>query len=514
MTDPIARVPAAGGGAGEGLAGSTLGGYAWSLAGTGAQMGAKLLVVGALGRLLVPGDFGVVAAATIVAAAGWTVGQAGLGEALIQRADLRESHVRTGLSLALVLGILTGALTWWLAPLCAAFFRMDALDGVLRLLALFPVIRIASIPMQSMMARALRFRALAAIDVVSYCLGYAAVSIPLAAAGHGVWALAWGLLGQIALEALLLAVFSHHPLRPGFDMVAARELLWFGGGISILNAAHLLAGQTDHIVTGRRLGDGALGLYSRAFHLFIVPGQILGMAGNRVLFPVMSRIQEERERLGLAARRGIALTALLALPAQSVLLVLAPEIVRVVYGPGWEGAVPVLQAMSLGLHFRTTWGVTLAILRAGGTVYQVAWRHLAYAACVLVATWIACPFGLGWVGAAVSATLALQFVLASQLLIRTTGLSATSLLRAHAEPLALGLACLVIAWFSAGALREGHFGPVAVVLVAGSLVAIGASTLAAFLPAVFLGPDGRWFLGVLGQRLRGVLGRRSEEGGG
>lgn len=494
--------------AGEGLAGKTIGGYVWSLSGTGAQMLLRLAVLAVLGRVLLAEDFGVVGAALVIVAAATMVGQIGVAEAIVQRPELDDDHLSSGLVLAGLFGLGVAALIIACAPLVAAYFRMPILVDVLRLLSIQTAVRIACRPQYGLMARQLRFRELATVHVIAYGVGYAAVAIPLALAGFGVWSLAWGIVAQGVIEGALLVRLSGYPMRPGFTGKAAKDLLWFGGGASGLHLANLIVVQADRVVLGRLLGAEALGLYTRAFQLFWVPARLFTMGGNLVLFPVMSSIQDDDKRMAAASRRGLALTALLILPASGVLFVLTPEAIRVLYGPGWEGAIPALRALCLGMYFWTTWGVTLSAARARGTVYQAAWRQFGCAVCVVIGIWFAAPYGLGWVGLAVSVGFMLQFVGVVHLMVRSTGPGPLVLLKAHLSPLLVTGIGLGTCWLVASALRGAGQGAL-VILIGGSVAAVTVAGLAALaLPRVVIGSDGLWFL----DKLRGVvkrhLGRR------
>src|SRR5690606_28706759 len=94
-----------------------------------------------------------------------------------------------------------------------------------------------SLTSQSLLRRRLRFRALAAIEVVSFGLGYAVPAVLLAMSGFGVWSLVGGMVGQAAIAAVLGYALTRHPLLPTLKFSVYRRLLRFGAvvsGISLL----------------------------------------------------------------------------------------------------------------------------------------------------------------------------------------------------------------------------------------------------------------------------------------
>src|SRR6185312_2412377 len=167
------------------------------------------------------------------------------------------------------------------------------------------------------------------IDVASYLMGYACVGVALAWQGYGVWALVAANIGQVTLRTLGMYVATRHAVRPSLDWQAARDLLGFGLGHSLAQIGAVLSQQGDNLVVGRWLGPAALGVYGRAYGLMVMPANIFGRIVNRVLFPVMSQVQDERHRLAGGYERALAVVALLSLPVSAFLWVVAPEFIPV-----------------------------------------------------------------------------------------------------------------------------------------------------------------------------------------
>src|SRR5690606_5804600 len=96
---------------------------------------------------------------------------------------------------------------------------------------------------------------------------------------------------------------------------------------------------------------------------------------DRVLFPVMSRGQQNREGLTKGYLDSLALVNTLTLPASVALSLLSPEFVRIVLGPGWDGAATPLRWLALALALRMTSKINKSLARAHGAVYATATRQ-------------------------------------------------------------------------------------------------------------------------------------------
>ena len=76
-----------------------------------------------LARLLTPIDFGLLGIAWIFIMLGNRFGQAFVGPAIIQRAELTGLHIQVGFTLSVLIGIAIAAIIWLLAPFIGDFFH-------------------------------------------------------------------------------------------------------------------------------------------------------------------------------------------------------------------------------------------------------------------------------------------------------------------------------------------------------------------------------------------------------
>jgi PST family polysaccharide transporter len=478
----------------------TLSGLFWTSLATAAHFILLLLVLVVLARLLTPADFGLATAALMAIGFSAIFSQLGIGPAVVQRADLQTAHLRSGFTLSVLLGVLLAVLTWVTAPAVAAFFRLEGLTPLLRALSLIFPLQGLAVVAESLLQRELRFRCLAALDVITIVLGYGVVGITLAALGFAAWALVGAHLAQTVLRTILLLFIRPHPAWPLLERRACAELLYFGGGFTAGRLSNYLAGQGEHLVIGRCLGAVALGVYGRAYQLMAGPAVLFGNVLDRVLFPVMSHVQGDAKRLADAYRRGTALVALVILPLSAVLVLLAPETVLVVLGAEWQAVTVPFQILGVGMLFRTGCKISDALVRATGAVYSRTWRQTAYAVLVLVGAWIGQPWGVEGVALAVLATLAINCFLMAQLSLHEAAMSWSSFGAAHLPGLALAVLVGVPVGVTAEVARAWELSPW-LVLLAGLAAILPCLIVVRSLPGLFLGHDGQW----MARKLRAFL---------
>jgi PST family polysaccharide transporter len=480
----------------------------WTFSGTGVQVAVQVLAIMALGRLLTPAEFGLMGAATVIIGCSQIVSQVGVGPAIIQRRELEPMHIRVAVTLSGVLGLLLGFVVWVGAPQIAAFYRMPELEPVLRAISfLFPMDGLNTVA-KAILTRELRFRLYIALDVAAYVFGYALVGVVLAWMGYGVWALVSANLAQLGLRLVLMFLATRHSLRPSLNWGAARDLLRFGFGHSMAQIGTLLSQQGDNLVVGRWLGPAALGIYGRAYNLMVMPAHAFGRIVNRVLFPVMSQVQDDAARLANGYERSIAIVAFISLPLSAFLWVVAPEFIGLVLGPRWGDVVLPFRLFSISLLFRMSTKISDACTKAAGEVYLRAILQYVYAALVVVGAVIGQRWGVGGVAVAVSIAMAITWQNMAWLARRVTGLSWSRFLVAHLPAAALAVVIAAATAVVAHSARGTHLGGIFVLAVSGLTAAGVGIAVVRLRPAVFLGPHGAWAVAHAGALRRRGPGRK------
>jgi PST family polysaccharide transporter len=474
----------------------------WTFSGTGAQAIVQLLVLMALARLLTPAEFGLMGAAVVVIALSQIVSQVGVGPAIVQRRDLSAAHIRTAFTISGVLGFVLGGVVWMAAPALAEFYRTPALEPVFRGVAfLFPIDGLNTVG-QSLLSRQLRFRLYVALDVGSYILGYACIGVVLAWQGYGVWALVAANLSQVTLRTLTMYVATKHPVRPSLDLQASRDLLSFGVGHSLAQVGLVLSQQGDNAVVGRWLGPAALGIYGRAHSLMVMPSTVFGKIVNRVLFPVLSQVQGERDRFAGGYERALAIVALVSLPISAFLWIVAPEFIPLLLGPQWTEVVLPFRLFTCGLFFRMSSKVSDVCAKSAGAVYSRALMQGAYAAMVVLGALVGQRWGVGGVAVAVSIAMGINWLTMAALGRSVTGLSWPRFARAQAPGALFAVVIGGTVALAVQAARAADLGPVPVLFAAGLTAAAVTCAAAGPWSALLLGPHGTWASGQAEEFLR------------
>ena len=315
-----------------------------------------------LARLLVPADFGVFGKTVALTGFITVLRSGGLSLATVQRAEVTHAQVSTLFWLNVALGFAAAALLAALSPLMAWFYRDPRVLWLVVVLAGSVVIDSFATQHTALMQRQMRFGTIGSVNVVARIAGFLA-AIWSAWLGAGYWALAIQLYGT-GLARLVLTLW-YCRWAPGLPRRGSgvRPMLALGAnqsGFGILNFANR---NMDNILIGRYVSDVALGFYSQAYRLLLLPVQQINSPISSVVVPGLSRLQDQPERFARFYYRALGTIAFLGMPIVCFLLVDARAVIEIVLGPRWLPVVPIFQALGIAAFFGT-------FNVAGGWVYS------------------------------------------------------------------------------------------------------------------------------------------------
>lgn len=428
------------------LGNRTMGAAKWRLASSAVQGGLQFGVTILLARLLPPEDFGLVALAFVVVGFATMFADVGLGPAVVQRQPLTERHVRTAFTVSLLMGAALTALLLLAAPLARHLLRDPGVVPVLRWEAWLFVFAGLGTTARALLQRALDFRRLFFVDLVSYGVGYALVSLVLALLGWGVWSLVAGALMQSLLGGLLPLLWVRHPARPLLARREIHDLMGFGVGATLNRIVAFVSLNGDNFVVGRWLGTHLLGLYSRAFQLSALPLGYVSSLTWSVLFAAYSEIRHDRARMSRAYLQAIQLTTLMGAPIMAGMVVAAPHLIVGLYGEAWRGAVVPLQILCAVAVFRTIYHASGALTHAMGKLYAELRRQLGYAALVLAGALLGTRFGLLGVSVGIAVAILYMYLAMAHLVVRSLECRWRDFFAAQLPGLALATVVAAAAW--------------------------------------------------------------------
>lgn len=363
----------------------------WTISSRLIRDGTRLALGVLLARLLTPAEWGIAGMALVVV---WFVAMftdVGLAAALIQRPHIDEKDRSTLFWGALIIGCAASVASIAISGLVADFFGEPDVQTLFAVASVtFAISSLEKVP-GTLLAREMAFRALE-VRQISATLAGAAVSLVLALAGAGAWAIIGNAVATAIVSCALLWIFVSWRPKLMFSWDSFRRMTHFGGTLLASQIATYFQVNGDKILIGRHLSAAALGSYQFAYQLMFMPIGSISYPLQAVLFPALSSIQEDRERATRAWLRGKRLSVAAMTPLFLTLLVTSADLVPNLFGEQWSGAVPVVQLLSIGGVAYSLSTLNTSILLAYGKVGTL-FRLACLTASVVVAF---AAIGLHW----------------------------------------------------------------------------------------------------------------------
>jgi PST family polysaccharide transporter len=303
------------------------------------------IVLPILARIIPPEQFGLVGMAMAFVAFFTMLNDMGISAALVRADTPSAAFWSSAFWTNAVIGALLTALTFLAAPLIAGFFREPLVEPLVQLLSLTLFMHCMFLVPMAWLQRNFRFRTIALIDLAGITLA-SATAIAAAAAGYGVWALAWQQLVIFGVKMTGGLVVQRAPIGLIYKWSEIRAVLPFSLRLTGAGLVGFANRNADNILIGRFLGAEALGFYGRAYQIMLVPVHSLSTGASFALYPAMSSIQGDRPQLNSVYLRSLSILAAITLPMMTGLALVAVPFVEFVFGERWKPVASALVFLS------------------------------------------------------------------------------------------------------------------------------------------------------------------------
>ena len=318
-----------------------------------------------LARLLSPSDFGLIGMLAIFIAISNVFIEGGLAKALIQKQNCQDIDYSTAFAANIGISIVIYAILFVSAPWIADFYDEPILNDLTRILAFNFILGAFNIVQRAKLMAQVDFKSLAQINVISVitsgCLG-----VGMAYYGCGVWSL----VGQTLCSTIVLIILFplYYKWKPSirFSKDSFKRLFVFGSKIMVTGVVSVIVNNISTIFIGRFYKSNQLGFYTRASQFSELIAWTLNDVLGNVTFPVLSELQDDREKMIIVYRKSLFFTAIVIFPVMLLLVLLAKPIVFILLTEKWLPCVVLMQWLFLARMFTPLSAINMNIMNAIG----------------------------------------------------------------------------------------------------------------------------------------------------
>lgn len=318
-----------------------------------------------LARLLRPSDYGLIAMTGFFFAVSYALVDTGFTSALIRKKERTNIDYSTVYVTNLVLSLILCVVLCLCSPLIADFYEEPELcpivcvNAALLFGGAFIAVQGARLSIQ------LNFKLKSKITVIS-TISTGIISIILAYCGLGVWSLIFPNFFSVIIRGILYWYYQHWFPGFRFSWEIYKEYFSYGSKLMLSSLLNAVYDNVYSLVIGKLYSVSSLGYYTKGSGYASLPTSTLSGVLYKVTFPVLSKIQDDDERLENVYRKLIRVSAYIVFPIMILLFVLARPLVLVLITEKWSDCVIYIQILCFAMMWNPIHSLNMNLLIVKG----------------------------------------------------------------------------------------------------------------------------------------------------
>ena len=243
----------------------------------------------------------------------------------------------------------------------------------------------------AILSRHMRFSLIAVINILASIAGIGCAI--LVAPFVGYFALLVQLAGTSGCRTLGYWLYSGWVPTFHLRNTGVRDKLKMGGNYTLSTFINYFARNGDNVMIAKVWGEAAVGFYSKAYGLLLLPMKQLTGPMSKVAVPALSRLQNEPEQYRSFFRKGVSIAMVLQVPITIFAAVAGAEIVLTILGPNWTACIPIFYALIPNLFISATAPATQWVFISRGDTARLVKAVCVNSAFTLIGFLIGLPYG-------------------------------------------------------------------------------------------------------------------------
>lgn len=379
----------------ESLKNKTIKGVGWSAADALLGQGVTFIVGLVLARLLSPNEYGLIGICLIFTTVLNGIVDSGFSNALIRKKDVTDKDYNTMFTTNMAISIVLYVLLFISAPFVSDFFHRVELTALVRVTGLVLFCNALSITQVTILAKKIDFKTKTKASLVSAVVS-GVIGIAMAFMGFGVWSLVAQQLSRQLLYTLCLWVLNKW--WPKFTFYKGSFMYMWGFGWKLLASGILnnVWNQLYQVVIGRCYTSSTLGHYTRANECASIFSSNLTTIVQRVTFPVLSELQDDKKKLLVSYRKLIKVSMFVTVICMFALGAMAEPMIYSLIGPQWHQAATFLPFICITMSLYPLHAINLNMLQVQGRSDLFLYLEIVKKIITLIPIFIGAFVGVYW----------------------------------------------------------------------------------------------------------------------
>lgn len=325
------------------------------------QLGVMLI----LGRMLGPTVFGLIGMLAIFIAISQTLVDSGFSNALIRKKTKSESDYATTFYFNIFISFLCYIILYISSPYIADFYKQPQLEILTKIQGLVVIVNAFSIIQRTKLTIDMNFKAQAKASLLSIFLS-SILSIYIAYLGFGIWALIIQILSFSLINTVLLNIYLPWFPKKRFSKRSFNYLFGFGSKLLLSSLIDTIYNNIYQIIIGKIFSASQLGLFSQAKNLSYIPSMTLTSVIQRVTYPMLSHVRNNKIEFDSIYLLTLRLTAVIVFPLLMGIGIIAQPFILIILGEKWSDTATLLSILCIGYMLYPIHSINLNLLQVKG----------------------------------------------------------------------------------------------------------------------------------------------------
>lgn len=379
----------------ESLKNKTIKGVGWSAADALLGQGVTFIVGLVLARLLSPDEYGLIGICLIFTTVLNGIVDSGFSNALIRKKEVTDEDYNTMFTTNMAISIVLYVLLFISAPLVSDFFHRIELTALVRVTGLILFLNALSITQVTILTKNIDFKTKTKASLVSAIIS-GVIGIAMAFMGYGVWSLVAQQLSKQLLYTLCLWVLNKWWPKFTFYNDSFKYMWGFGWKLLASGILNNVWNQLYQVVIGRCYTSSTLGHYTRANECASIFSSNLTTIIQRVTFPVLSELQDDKKKLLVSYRKLIKVSMFVAVICMFALGAMAEPMIYSLIGPQWHQAATFLPFICITMSLYPLHAINLNMLQVQGRSDLFLYLEIVKKIITLIPIFIGAFVGVYW----------------------------------------------------------------------------------------------------------------------
>lgn len=339
--------------------------FLWTFSEAILLRGISFIALIILARVLGPNTMGTFGIIAVFIAIGNSIVESGFSSSIIRTSDIDNLDLSSIFFTNIVASICIYLLMFILAPMFAQYYHQDQLISLIRVYCLTFIISALSTVHLAKLEREMQFKRLLICNLPGNVIG-AIVGIVLALGDLGIWSLVYMYLCTQSIQTLILWRFSGWKPLLVFSFEKMKRHFSFGYKLMISGILDTVFKNLNNLIIGKYFSLKDLGFYDRAKILNEYPVTIFTGLINKVSYPLLSQIKNERDRLAEIYKQLIQVSFFILTPLIIICAAVAKPIFLLILGENWLDSVPFFKILCFASIFYPIHTLNITILKVFG----------------------------------------------------------------------------------------------------------------------------------------------------